>query len=114
MRERLRIRLPTPARRWTAREIKLLGTISDAEVTRRLRRKPSDVRRQRTSLKIPAFFQQQRGGYWKRAEIKLLGSLSDKDLAFQLGRSLRAVEAKRLSLSALGHKYDDVFIHLSG
>src|ERR1700734_1269684 len=38
MRESRRIALPTPPRRWTAREIRLLGTLSDRETARRLRR----------------------------------------------------------------------------
>ena len=53
MREKRRIRLPTPPRRWTAREIRLLGRFNDTELARRLRRKHGDVRRKRVSFRIP-------------------------------------------------------------
>src|ERR1035441_1292551 len=50
MREKRRVRLPTPARRWSAREVKLLGRYNDAELARRLRRGKGAVRRQRVAL----------------------------------------------------------------
>jgi hypothetical protein len=46
-RESQRVKLITPPRRWTAREIRLLGTMSDREISRRLRRSYESVRWQR-------------------------------------------------------------------
>ena len=37
MRESRRVALSTPPRRWAAREIRLLGTMADREIARRLR-----------------------------------------------------------------------------
>jgi len=53
MREERRVRLPTPPRRWTAREINLLGRFNDRELARRLRRPKHQVRSQRIALHIP-------------------------------------------------------------
>ena len=55
-RERRRVRLRLPGRGWTAREIKLLGTMCDAELARRLRRGALAVNRLRRTLNIPAFY----------------------------------------------------------
>ena len=45
MREERRVGLPTPDRRWSAREVKMLGRYNDAELSRRLRRRKGQVRR---------------------------------------------------------------------
>lgn len=90
--------LPVGLRRWTAREIKLLGTMNDAELGRRLRRSKEQVRRQRWSFKIPPFQPPQLGKPWKPREIKLLGTLRDKDLARRLKRSKCSVEIMRIRL----------------
>src|SRR5206468_1647179 len=85
-----RIQLDTPPRRWTAREIRLLGRSFDAELARRLRRPVHDVRRQRVALGIPAF-RSFRFKKWTRAEEKLLGTNEDKVIAVRLGRTRAAV-----------------------
>jgi hypothetical protein len=46
-RQRRRIRLVTPPRRWTARENKMLGHYFDEELARRFRRPVHDVARQK-------------------------------------------------------------------
>ena len=50
MREDLRIALNTGPRRWTRREILLLGTMYDRELGRRLRRGNGEVRQRRLAL----------------------------------------------------------------
>jgi hypothetical protein len=54
-RERRRVRLPTPPRRWTAGEIKMLGRYPDLELTRRFGRSRADIRRERLRLGLPPF-----------------------------------------------------------
>src|ERR1035437_1539119 len=66
MRESRRIKLPTPPRRWTAREIRLLGTMNDAELGRCLRRRDSSVRDQRIALKIPPFLARPANYTWTK------------------------------------------------
>ena len=72
-----RIRLPTPPRRWTAREIKLLGRFTDAELSRRLRRTLGEVRMQRVLLKVPPLRARPEFRFWKPSEFKLLGKALD-------------------------------------
>ena len=47
LRQHRRIGLPPTLGRWTAREIRLLGRLNDAELGRRLRRPQWAIRRQR-------------------------------------------------------------------
>ena len=54
-REARRIRLPTGPRRWTARELRLLGTMNDHELGRRLLRRSDQVHEQRVALGIPSY-----------------------------------------------------------
>src|SRR5215470_10404455 len=70
-REARGIGLVTGPRRWTAREIRLLGTMPDNELARRLRRTSSDVRRQRGSLKIKPFKARSAFRLWKPKELLL-------------------------------------------
>src|ERR1035441_6029015 len=49
-----RIGLATGPRRWTARELRLLGTMNDRELGRGLWRRRLPVRRQRAPLGIPS------------------------------------------------------------
>jgi len=51
-RESRRIRLSSPIRRWTARENRLLGTMTDAKLARHLRRQNYQISFQRLRLKI--------------------------------------------------------------
>ena len=95
MRECRRVGLPTPSWRWTAREIKLLGTLPDREWSRRLRRPEHDIGQQRRTLQIEPFKPRAPYRWWTLAEIRLLGAVPDADLAVRLNRSEAAVVARR-------------------
>src|SRR2546426_11019245 len=81
MRESRRIGLETGPRRWTAREIRLLGTKNDYELARRLRRPKHQINNQRRALKIPPFKPRPKFKYWKASEVALLGTMPDTELA---------------------------------
>lgn len=95
-REARGIGLATGRRRWTAREIRLLGAMNDYEVARRLRRPQHQVSHQRKALKIPPFKPRAKFRYWKPSEIKRLGTLPDTDLAAKLGRTFTSVQVERI------------------
>src|SRR5438034_648902 len=84
-------RFATAPRRWTAREIKLLGKMNDYELGRRLRRGHYEVRKQRRALKIPPFKSRSKWKYWKPSEERLLGTMPDAELAKKLGRTFISV-----------------------
>ena len=75
-RERRRIKLNTPPRGWTAREIKLLGRYTDAELARRLRRPRWQVRNRRIEFKIPPLHPRVVRHYSPK-EDRLLGTKPD-------------------------------------
>jgi hypothetical protein len=79
---------------WTAQEFALLGTLPDAEVTRRTGRTPNAVRQMRERLGLP----NPAGNRWTAAGIALLGTLPDREVARRLGRSLASVTQKRIKL----------------
>ena len=89
--------METGPRRWTAREIRLLGRYNDAELSRRLRRTHNDVRFQRLSLHIPSL-RPLRMKRWTRTEEKLLARFPDKELARRFGRSVASVQGHRFQL----------------
>ncbi len=101
MREHLRIALETGPRPWSMREIKLLGTMNDHELARRLRRAKHRVRSQRMDLHIPPFKPRAKWRYWKPWERKLLGTMPDAELAQQLDRSFYSVEQRRAEEEAV-------------
>ncbi len=98
MRESRRVALITPPRRWTAREIRLLGTMSDLETARRLRRSAGAVRNHRLLLKIPVFKSRALTRAWTRAEFRLLGTAIDREIARRLGCPVHVVRARRRPL----------------
>jgi hypothetical protein len=79
-------------RRWKPDEDKLLGTLSDAEIGRRLGRNPKVVGVRRRQLGLVAV------RYWRPEDDRLLGTVSDKEVARRLGRSLRGVIRRRVRL----------------
>ena len=97
MRERRRIKLQMPARRWTANETRLLGRFPDRELARRFRRPKNQVWTERRRLGI-APFRPWKGRNWRHAEDKLLGTASDPEVARRLKRSLASVRARRRAL----------------
>ena len=103
MREKLRIRLRTSPRRWTAREIKLLGHFTDSELSRRLRRDRNDVRRTRIQLGIAPIRPAPKSKPWTRDEEKLLGTMPDDELARRLKRTHNSVLLHRQRLGIANH-----------
>jgi hypothetical protein len=81
---------------WTKREIKLLGTDTDAAIATRTGRTLTAVTNKRLLLGIPAGFTHELA--WTDEEIELLGTMSDIALAEQIGCSRIAVFRKRKSL----------------
>jgi hypothetical protein len=81
---------------WSTREIRLLGTRSDAEAAQELQRSVHSVWRKRRSLKVP--YRVPRYRRWTSAELKLLGTLPDKAVAARTGHTFRSTAAKRIEL----------------
>src|SRR6266702_4594451 len=79
---------------WTAEEVKLLGTKSDAEIAGLLDRSLESVRLKRQKLRIESHLQPP----WKGAEIKLLGTGPDRVIARRIRRTTLAVQTQRLIL----------------
>ena len=98
MRESRGIGLVTGPRRWTAQELRLLGTLSDHEVGRRLRRAVWAVYKQRTALKIPPFRPRGKWRPWKASELVLLTKLPAAEAARRLKRSVKSIRRQRCRL----------------
>lgn len=96
--------LPTAARRWTSREIQLLGTMSDHELARRLRRTPNAVYCQRVALNVaprkpvPKRRRLTPRRSWLPEEDKLLGTTRDDYLSQRLGCKPKVVSYRRRKL----------------
>jgi len=80
-------------RLWTAKEERLLGTKTDRDVAKALKRLVGAVSTRRHLKKIPCVRPAPRP--WTRAEFRLLGKVSDREIARRTGHSLRSVKAKR-------------------
>ena len=98
MRESRGIGLVTGPRRWTARELRLLGTLPDHELGRRLRRPVWAVYEQRIALKIPPFRPRGKWRHWKPFELVLLSKLPPAEAAQRLKRSLSSIRRQRYCL----------------
>ena len=87
-------------RRWTAREIRLLGTAPDPEIALRLGRTLWAVmlRRGRLHIQNPA----PKFRWWTPAEDRLLGTMPDEELARRLNRTVQAVARERKLLRIPG------------
>lgn len=81
-------------RRWTEEELALLGTASDDEVARRLRRTVGAIKNARLKFRIAAL----RPNGWTDQEISLLGTGTDSQIGIAIGRSAAAVAKKRMSM----------------
>lgn len=81
---------------WTKREIKLLGTDTDAAIAKQIGRTHSAVTNKRLELDLPPAIPHERE--WTPSELKLLGTMSDLALAEQLGCRRLHVFRKRKSL----------------
>ena len=82
---------------WKPKERALLGTMSDHDVARKLKRSLGAVRHHRIRRGIRAFGHTIRHS-WTRAEEKLLGRYPDRELAKRLGVSPAAVQVRRCRL----------------
>ena len=96
--QRLRLHIPALrplpiSKRWKNADYKLLGTMSDADAARRLKRTWTAVQARRIILGIPKFKAQFHP--WTDKEEALLGAMSDHDLAARLGISIAAVAHRR-------------------
>lgn len=81
---------------WTQREVELLGTATDREVARRIKRSYRAVLKKRHLLRVPAFYQQQHR--WTRRELAWLGRLPDAEISRRLNIARNTVAAKRRAL----------------
>jgi hypothetical protein len=81
-------------RLWTEKEDSVLGTATDAEIAKKIRRTLGAVRARRATLGIPslgAFYPRP----WTPQEEALLGTMPDRLLAKKLKRKTTAVEYRR-------------------
>ncbi|MBI1178465.1 hypothetical protein GC207_13605 [bacterium] len=83
---------PRKLRWWTAAEDKLLGTLSDGELARRLGRSTISVMRRRLRLGILLPVQSR---LWTLEEDALVGAMPDRELAHKLNRTPAAVKIRR-------------------
>jgi hypothetical protein len=97
--KRLKLGLPMlkPAHRhWTEAEIKMIGTMPDHDLARKLGRHPSTVVSKRLAMKIP--YAKPRYVAWRPEEEHLLGKIPDDEIAELIGRPVKAVRLKRFKL----------------
>ncbi len=78
---------------WAADEERLLGTVSDQDLARRLGRSLRAISLRRRKLRIPKFHSQRRP--WTQAEDALLGTMSDRKFARKFKRGVRSVIVRR-------------------
>jgi len=78
---------------WTDAEERLLGTMSDPDLARRLGRSVRAIRLRRHQRGIPKFHSQRRP--WTEAEEELLGTMPDRRFARKFKRSVRSVIVRR-------------------
>jgi hypothetical protein len=81
-------------RPWTQREIELLGTARDDDITRQIERSRQAVRKKRMILDIPSV--QHRP--WTEADDEIVWRLRPIAAALKLRRSLHAVYGRRRKL----------------
>lgn len=91
------------SRRWEDHEIKMLGTMSDADFAKEFNRGEEGVRTMRIKLRIRPFNLHKSHAHadkrsWSMTEDLILGTTSDAEVARLLGRSRPAVQARRASL----------------
>lgn len=82
---------------WTDAQIKLLGTMTDADVSYKIKRPPQSIYLKRVELGIPAFFVAAPKIDWPQI-VLLLGTTSDVDLARKFSISIGSVRRRRLAL----------------
>jgi hypothetical protein len=89
------------ARPWTPREAALLGTMRDAELSKKLKRTVLSVRTRRLEKTNVRFIRTPKR--WTPAELRLLGRFSDTQVARRTGRFMASVRNKRVQLGIPRH-----------
>jgi hypothetical protein len=89
--------IPGKRYRWTRRQIALLGTISDAAVSRELNLCISTVLKKRRKLGIPGT-RPHRKIHWTRDLISMLGKVPDAEVAKVGGMNILTAQKKRVTL----------------
>jgi hypothetical protein len=84
---------------WTADEEKLLGSMADESLAKKLGRTVKGVEARRIGRRIPKFAG--RRHYWKPEDDKLLGVLPDEEVAKRLGATVVSVQVRRFKLGRL-------------
>jgi hypothetical protein len=80
---------------WTTDEDRLLGTLPDRELAKRLGRSRDATIARRRKLRIPPF--SPHGHRWSPLEDELLGTMPDQRLARKFGRSVKTVIKHRIA-----------------
>src|ERR1035438_9307793 len=81
-------------RKWTAAEKRLVGSMPDNKLAKRLGRRYQSVVRMRHLLGRPLCRSPHPTG-WKPWQVQLLGVLPDREVARRLRRSLASVQLRR-------------------
>lgn len=89
---------------WDDANIVLLGTMTDAELAKRLGMKHAAVLYKRLALGVPSF-KNRKEHEWKQKDLRLLGKKSDQQLADMLGLAKTTVINKRRSLGIEAFAY---------
>lgn len=89
---------------WDDAKIALLGTMTDAELARRLGIRHHLVPYKRTALGIPSF-KNMKEREWGKKDLRLLGKKSDQEVAKLLGLTKTTVRNKRISLGIEAFAY---------
>jgi hypothetical protein len=89
---------PSNPQAWTAKELALLGTVSDDAIAERIGRTPNAVRIMRDRLGIPRPNYRDGHRRWTEEELALLGAADDEAIARQINRPASAVRSKRHEL----------------
>ena len=97
-RESLGIKAHIGPKKWTTRELKLLGTDTDVNIANQLSLSASLIARQRKILNIPSF-KGSKPFKWKKSSLAMLGKFTDADIAFELGINASTIWKKRKELN---------------
>ena len=82
---------------WTPDTLKLLGTVSDAQLAKRFGCSPAVINKKRRKLGIPAFGCAPNKHAWGSTDLGLLG-FPDAEVARITGHTVTEVAAKRKEL----------------
>ena len=97
------LRQKLPQRKWSAKDLSLLGTMTDQALADQLRRTHEGVQSMRIRRKIDAYdvrktHSSSKVKEWTKEDERMLGKISDPQLASLLGRSRTDVQQHRIAL----------------